>query len=197
MLELLKLLFDWKDLFNFAGFDAVIYAAFALLGTVIFVIRMGLMMLFGADSDFDLDLDSPGEAGGYGLISVLSITAFLMGCGWMGVISQVMLEWSSIASATLALPSGFVLMLVAASMMLVLRKAAHNVEYDPAEAVGHVGTVYMSIPAQGEGNGKVRVPVQGRTVIVDAVSAGPAIESFKDVKVVQARDEKTLIVEPA
>ncbi|MEM9915168.1 MAG: hypothetical protein AAF911_09410 [Planctomycetota bacterium] len=197
MLELLKLLFDWKDLFNFAGFDAVIYAAFALLGTAIFIIRMGLMMLFGADSDFDLDLDSPGEAGGYGLISVLSITAFLMGCGWMGVISQVMLEWSSIASATLALPSGFVLMLVAASMMLVLRKAAHNVEYDPAEAVGHVGTVYMSIPAQGEGNGKVRVPVQGRTVIVDAVSAGPAIESFKDVKVVQARDEKTLIVEPA
>ncbi|MEM1028615.1 MAG: hypothetical protein AAGJ38_11075 [Planctomycetota bacterium] len=197
MLELLKLLFDWKDLFNFAGFDAVIYAAFALLGTVIFIIRMGLMMLFGADSDFDLDLDDPGEAGGYGLISVLSITAFLMGCGWMGVISQVMLEWSSIASATLALPSGFVLMLVAASMMLVLRKAAHNVEYDPAEAVGHVGTVYMSIPAQGEGNGKVRVPVQGRTVIVDAVSAGPAIESFKDVKVVQARDEKTLIVEPA
>ncbi|MEM6855065.1 MAG: hypothetical protein AAF593_11715, partial [Planctomycetota bacterium] len=69
MLELLKLLFDWKDLFNFAGFVAVIYAAFALLGTVIFVIRMGLMMLFGADSDFDLDLDSPGEAGGYGLIS--------------------------------------------------------------------------------------------------------------------------------
>ena len=197
MLALLKLLFDWKDLFNFAGFDAVIYAAFALLGTVIFIIRMGLMMLFGADSDFDLDLAAPGEAGGYGLISVLSITAFLMGCGWMGVISQVMLEWSSIASATLALPSGFVLMLVAASMMLVLRKAAHNVEYDPAEAVGHVGTVYMSIPAQGEGNGKVRVPVQGRTVIVDAVSAGPAIESFKDVKVVQARDEKTLIVEPA
>ena len=197
MLELLKLLFDWKDLFNFAGFDAVIYAAFALLGTVIFIIRMGLMMLFGADSDFDPALDHPVASCCLALISVLSITAFLMGCGWMGVISQVMLEWSSIASATLALPSGFVLMLVAASMMLVLRKAAHNVEYDPAEAVGHVGTVYMSIPAQGEGNGKVRVPVQGRTVIVDAVSAGPAIESFKDVKVVQARDEKTLIVEPA
>ena len=196
MLELLKLLFDWKDLFNFAGFDAVIYAAFALLGTVVFIIRMGLTLLFGADSDFDLDLDDPGDAGGYGLISVLSITAFLMGMGWMGLISQVMLEWSSIASATLALPSGGVLMLVAGSMMLVLRKAAHNVEYDPADAVGHVGTVYMSIPAQGEGNGKIRVAVQGRTVIVDAVSTGPAIESFKDVKVVKSRDEKTLIVEP-
>ena len=196
MLEILQLLFDWKDLFRFAGLDAVIYAGMAVIGSVLFAIRMGLMLILGVDSDFDLDLDDPGDAGGYGLLSILSITAFLMGAGWMGFLAQTTMGWDAVASALLALPSGAVLMVLAASMMLVMQKAAHHVEYNPATAVGHVGTVYMSIPEKGQGNGQVRVPVQGRTVIVDAVSTGPAIASFQDVRVVAARDEKTLVVEP-
>jgi hypothetical protein len=33
-------------------------------------------------------------------------------------------------------------------------------------------------------------------MIVNAVSAGPAIEAFADIKVVDVRDDQTLIVEP-
>ena len=194
MLDFLKLLFDWKDLLELAGFDAVIYAGLALVGTALFTLRMGLALVLGIDGDLDMDVD---HGGGFGVLSVLSITAFLMGTGWMGLIAR--LEWDLAPSiaAVVAVACGGVLMFLSAGMMLMLRKAAHDVPYDPTQAVGHVGTVYMAIPAKGEGSGQVRVVVQGRSVLVDAVSAGEAIESFKDIRVTEARDEKTLIVEPA
>ncbi|MEM8738490.1 MAG: hypothetical protein AAGG38_08450 [Planctomycetota bacterium] len=195
MFDFLKLLIDWKQLLEVAGFDAVIYAALALVGTLLFALRMGLSLILGLDSD--VDLDAGGEGGGFGLISVLSITAFLMGTGWMGLVARLEWDLSPTASALFAAFSGATLMVLASGMMFVLQRAAHHVEYNPATAIGHVGTVYMAIPARGMGNGQVRVAVQGRSVLVDAISTGEAIESFRDVKVVDTRDEKTLIVEPA
>lgn len=195
MIEFLWLLIDWRDLFEVAGLDAVVYAALALVGTALFVIRLALSLVLGVDGDFDVgDL---GEGGGFGLISVLSVTAFMMGTGWAGLIAR--LEWGlgPTPAAITAAAIGLAFMLLSAGMMFTLRKASHHVAYDPSTAVGSVGTVYMAVPAAGGGNGQVRVAVQGRSVLVNAVSTGEAIESFRDVKVVGARDEKTLVVEPA
>ncbi len=195
MLDFLRLLIDWRDLLQVAGADAVVYAAFALLGTAIFVVRLGLSLVLGIDGDVDFDVEAEGAGGGFGVLSVLSVTAFFMGTGWMGLIAR--LEWglSPTPAAAAAVGSGLVLMLLAAGMMLAMQRAAHHVAYDPSTAVGRTGTVYMAIPAAGGGPGQVRVSVQGRSMIVNAVSTGPAIASFVDVKVVAARDARTLVVE--
>ncbi|MEM8873739.1 MAG: NfeD family protein [Planctomycetota bacterium] len=194
MPEFLQLLFDWNDLLDRFGFDAVIYAAFALLGTIVFLLRMGASLLFGIDGDADFDADVDGD--GFGLLSVLSVTAFLMGTGWGGLIAR--LEWglSPTIAAIVAVAIGTAFLFAAAGLMFFLKRATHDVKYDPTDAVGKVGTVYMTIPEHGKGSGKVRVDVQGRSVLVDAVSVGPAIDSFADVRVTEARDANTLIVEP-
>ena len=53
-----------------------------------------------------------------------------------------------------------------------------------------------TLPAKGKGLGQVQVSVSGRLKVITAASNGKEIAAFADVKVVEARDDGTLIVEP-
>ncbi len=198
LLRLLQLLFDWSDLRVEFGLDAVIYAGMALAGTALFVLRLGLMLILGIDGDLDLDADigDIDHGGGFSIFSILSVTAFLMGAGWMGLVAKV--DWG-LEPTTSALSSGvfgIALMLMASSLLFWARKMTHEVPLDPTDAVGRVGTVYMQVPEKGAGTGQVRVTVQGQQMTLSAVSTGPALESFSDVKIVEARGDGVLVVEP-
>jgi len=193
MPDFLRLLFDFVELRDLFGVDAVIYAILALVGTALFVLRLGLGLLFGIgdELDFDTDLDVDSD---FGLWSVLSITAFIMGTGWMGLIAQVDWGLASGTAALLAVAFGVAMMLFAASMLFGMRRLAYEPKTDLTTAVGRTGTVYMSIPAGGAG--KVRVAVQGQTRILDARSDAGPLEAFSDIKVLRVRDDGVLVVGP-
>jgi len=194
----------WKVLVNFddllaIGPDAVVYLAFAVIGTAIFLLRLAAALFLGVDADVDVDFDADADIGhgaGFGLISLFSITAFIMGAGWAGLAARI--EWGlgTIGAGVAAAGIGFAMMLMAAGIMFVMRKAQHEVKIDHQTAVGKTGTAYQNIPAKGRGVGKVRVTVSEQSMIVRAVSAGPAIASFASVKILDVRDDKTFIVEP-
>ena len=185
---------DWQDLRIQFGLDAVVYAGLALLGTVVFLLRLVMTLVLGM-GETDFDVEDMGH-GGFPLISILSITAFFMGSGWMGLIARV--EWgvAPVTASLLAAGFGGLCMLLAASLMFAGRRLTQDVTYDHKTAVGRTGQCYMSIPAKGEGGGQVRVSVSGRSMIVNATSTGPAIDAFADIKVVDTRDDGTLLVEP-
>ncbi|MEM1107639.1 MAG: hypothetical protein AAGH99_03010 [Planctomycetota bacterium] len=193
-MQFLQLLLNWHELRTDFGLDAVIYAGLAMAGTLLFLLRLGLSLLFGfGETDFDVeDLDH----GGFPLISILSITSFFMGAGWMGLIARVDWGLEPVPSSFAAGGFGFLCMLLSASLMFGARKLTQDVTYDVKTAVGRTGQVYMSIPAKGKGAGQVRVSVSGRSMIVAAISAGPAFEAFTDITVVDARDDQTLVVGP-
>jgi hypothetical protein len=193
-MQFLDLLLDFNRLRVDFGVDAVIYAGLALLGTALFLIRLGLSLVLGF-GDADFDVEDIGH-GGFPLISILSLTSFFMGAGWMGLIARVDWGLEPPAASAAAAGFGFFCMLLSASLMFAGRKMTQDVTYDTKTAVGRTGQCYMSIPESGTGSGQVRVSVSGRSMIVNAVSAGPAIEAFADIKVVDVRDDQTLIVEP-
>ena len=197
MLDAIRLIFDWTEL-RVVGFDAVVYAALALGGTGLFLARLllGFVMDFGdaADAaDLDVDLDSNAS---FSIFSFLSITAFMMGTGWMGLATRLDLELGPIPSAVIAIGFGLVLMFGSAALLMGVRRLAQVQTYDPRTAIGRTGRVYLTIPARGSGNGRVRVSVSGRSMILDARTTGPAIDAFADVRVVDVRDDNVLIVEP-
>ena len=74
--------------------------------------------------------------------------------------------------------------------------AARIVDYDPATAVGKTASVYMTIPARGDGRGKIQVTVSGRLKTMDAISSGESIDAFKSVIVVSVRDDGIFVVKP-
>ena len=99
-------IFNWSELTDKGG-DAVTYFIIAAGATALFVIRL-ILMLFGADdadTDFDVDADGAlegademGSGAAFNLFSLLSILAFLMGVGWMGLTARVTWDLNTTAS---------------------------------------------------------------------------------------------------
>lgn len=180
------------------GMDVVLYLFMALVGTVFFVLRLLITLFFGGDgADLDGSLaDAGGADSAFSMFSLLSILAFFMGAGWMGLTCRIDWELGQVASALSAAGFGTVLMVAASAMMAFARSLNRVVEYDLKTAVGHTATVYMSIPARGNGRGQIKVTVSGRLKTLDAISEGPKIPEFKSVKVLSVRDDGTFVVEP-
>ena len=62
------------------------------------------------------------------------------------------------------------------------------------DAVGTEGTVYTNVPAKGDGRGQVRVVVNLRARIYNAVSDGDAIVTSSSVRIVRVNEDHTLTV---
>lgn len=192
------LLFDWKELVE-RGYDAAGYGFMAIVATTLFLLRLGFALFGGDAGDGDFDTDFEGGSGSdasFTLFSALSILAFFMGAGWMGLAARLEWDLSRPVSSLLAVGFGILMMLAASGMMWGVRRLNSESSYDLRTAVGHVGRVYLTIPEKGAGGGQVEVAVSGSRKVLAAVSDSGRIEAFQDVKVVAVRDDGTLIVEP-
>lgn len=194
MERILDIFWNWSDLVQLGG-DGVTYALMAAVGTLLFLIRLVVAMFAGEAGDFDVDVESGTDAS-FTLFSLLSVTAFIMGTGWMGLACRFDWDLSRPLSVVIAVGFGVVMMFTASGLMFMTRKLNRTITYDPATAVGKSARVYMKIPAKGKGLGKVQVSVSGRLKTMDAVSAGPMLDAFTDVTVVEVRDDDILIVGP-
>ena len=130
------------------------------------------------------------------LFSVLSILAFFMGSGWMGLACRLDWGMSRLASSLIAAGFGFTMMIAASGLTYMTRKLNREVHYDVSTAVGHTARAYLTIPESGKGHGQVEVVVSGRKKVLRAVSTSKKIPAFADVKIVEVRDDDTLVVEP-
>lgn len=191
-MELFELLFDWGDAIDY-GTDVTVYLIMALVGTVFFVLRLVFALFIGDGGDADVGMES-GDSG-FSFFSLLSVLAFFMGAGWMGLTCRVDWGLSGLASAAAAAGFGTATMMLASGMMLMTRRLNQSVEYDLGTAVGRTAQVYMTIPESGRG--KIEVDVSGRRKIVDAISRGGAITQFTSVRVLEVRDDGAMIVEPS
>ncbi len=192
----------WEKLFNLSelmelGADVTAYFIVAGIATLLFLFRLGLTFVAGDAGDFDTELDHGGASDtAFSVFSTLSILAFFMGAGWMGLACR--LEWGlgRFASTLAAAGFGAAMMFMSSGLMFAIRKLNREVSYDMSTAIGRTGKVYLTIPKKGKGSGQVEISVSGRQKVVTAVSTGPSIAAFTAVKVVEVRDDDTLIVEP-
>ena len=190
------LLFNWSDLAQ-RGADALTYGVLAIVGTLLFVVRLSVALFSGGDGgDFDADGDIGTDAS-FTLFSLLSIMAFIMGTGWMGLAARIDWDLGRGVSAVLAVGFGTTMMLLASGLMYMTRKLNRDVQYDVRTALGRTARVYLTLPARGEGAGQIEVSVSGRRKVLPAISNGPQIEAFTAVTVVDVRDDDTLVVEPS
>ena len=189
-------LFDYKHLYEIGGIDTVVYAFMAVVGSLLFVFRLMMSLVFGFGGEGDLDVTDIEHGSGFAVFSVLSIIGFFMGAGWAGLAAQ--LEWglSNGVSALVAGGSGSFMMLFSSALMFLAVKLNHNVTYDLNDAVGHTGTVYLTIPAKGEGTGEITISVSGRSMTRQAVSTADKIDAFKAIVVEEVRDDGVYVVKP-
>lgn len=145
-----------------------------------------------ADGEVDLDVDSDGLS----FFSIRAIAAFLTFFGLVGMYGQDQ-GWSDALTAGSALGAGSGMMLAVAWLFSLQSKLHQEGNVKPIDAVGKPAVVYLRIPGEGEGKGKITVAMQGRTVEFAAVTSGPELPTGTDVTVQSMINETTFEVAKA
>lgn len=182
---------NWWDLLDGA---MKFFYTIAFTSTLVLIIQTAMMFL-GVDADVDGDLDMDGIDGDVSVLSVRSITAFMVGLGWMGAILRD-LGWSLFIVLPLALIVGVILMMCVFWFMRFLHSLREQGNIDYAYAIGETGTVYLPVPPNREKAGKVEVLIQGRIKVVDAWQKGDTrLENRSKVRVLDVIGDDALLVE--
>ena len=179
------------------------YWGIAIFATIVVIIQM-TMSFAGmgdidsgdADVDFSTDTDSLDDAGSMHLLSIRNIFYFLLGFGWTGVSL-----WNSIPNTIIlciaAILVGCLFVGIFIFLFRQMMKLQSNGAFNINDAVGKVCDVYLRIPGENQGLGKVQISFNGSVQELDARTAGESIPSGAKVRVLRVIDKKVLEVEKA
>ena len=175
-----------------------------LTATLIFIIQT-VMTFLGADADgtdFDMDVDTSMDGsdlsnieGGSNLYTFRNFVNFFLGFGW----TAILLEKSVQSTALVIILSVLVGVALVIAVMYLFKwlssmQQSGNINVYKA-AVGCQGKCYLRIPAERGGEGKVQITIQGAVREYNAITDGDEIKTGASVKVLEAVDANTLLVE--
>jgi len=187
------------------GWLSDVYRICALVGGTVLVVQT-LLMVFGGLGDHDLG-HGEGDLSGHDVghvhgglaelkwLSLKTIVSALTFFGLAGLASQSS-GLTPFAGLLIAVVAGGAAIFLVAFLMASLSRFQSKGNLDIKNAVGHTARVYLRIPADRTGPGKVTVDVQGRSVELEATTAGPEIPTGATVRVVGLSDADTLDVTP-
>ena len=182
----------------FYGLDTwmQVYWVCAIVGTVVLVVQM-VLVLVGMDSiDTDVDFDGADTmdlGGGLSLFSIKNFVNFLVGFGWTGVCLKdaIASKWL-LCLVAVAVGAAFVYMFFIIKKQT--KKLEHNGAFRIEDCVGKTVDVYLRIPGERKGKGKVQVSLNGSVQEIEAMTEGGDIASGQKVEVVDVVDGTTLLV---
>ena len=174
-----------------------------LTATLVFIIQT-VMTFLGADADgdFDVDVDTSMDGadlsnieGGSNLYTFRNFVNFFLGFGWTAILLQNSVKSTGLR-IVLAVLVGVALVVAVMYLFkwLSSMQQSGNINVYKA-AVGCQGTCYLRIPAERSGEGKVQITIQGAVREYNAVTDGDEIKTGTSVKVLEAIDANTLLVE--
>ena len=173
----------------------------AIASSLIFIIETVLTFI-GADVEMDMDTDFDMPDGGFegdpsmNLYTFRNLVNFLLGMSWTAILLQ-----EQIASKALLMVIAFAVgaLLVFAVMMMFkgLSKMQQSGNIDLYKsAVGCNGKVYLTVPAERKGSGKVQISINDSIREYDALTdSEDDLKTGTSIKVVEVLDASTLLVE--
>lgn len=175
-----------------------VYWGCAIVGSVIFAIQT-ILTLIGMDSDLDMDTDidlGDGDTmdvgGGLSLFSIRNIVNFLVGLGWGGVCLSSVIT-NKIVLGIVAVLVGLFFVWIFFVIKKQTKKLESNGAFDIQRCKGKVADVYLRIPANGSGMGKIQISINGSIHEVDAKTEGDALPSGSKVNVVEVVDNYVIV----
>ena len=180
------------------------FAIAALVGSVVFVIQL-VMMMIGADHG--ADAHAPGMELGHDvahadadvafqILSVQSVTAFVMVFGFAGFAMSRGSGFGALPSLGVAFAAGLAAMWLVAKAFALFRQMQSSGTLDLRNAVGQTGRIYLGV--KPDVPGKIEVAIQGRLQIFDATSeTGEALPTDTRVVVVRVESQNIMVVKRA
>ena len=175
-----------------------------LAASLVFIVQTIMTFIGAAGGDFDvegggmdIDFDDPSAAMGSGmnLYTFRNLVNFLLGFGW----TFILLQKSISSKGLLILISLLVGLALVASVMYMFKwlsgmQQSGNIDVYKA-AVGCQGTVYLTIPGERSGEGKVQITINNAVREYAALTDSDTLKTGTPIRVVEVLSPSTLLVE--
>ena len=173
---------------------STIFLACAALGALVLVGQLVLGVAGLAHDAPDTDHDGHAADGLY-LFSVRALAAGLLffGLAGLGVMAA---GWPAWAALGIAAGAGLAAAVATAALVRALLRFEHGGAVRIDQALGQPATVYLSVPGERQGVGKVTLRLQNRTVELQAITAREGIPTGSPVVVVDVAGPDTVEVVP-
>ena len=177
-----------------------------LAASLIFIIQSILTFIGadagdgGIDTDFDTGFDTEAAdaavEGGTNLYTFRNFVNFILGFGWSAILLQ-----EKIHSVPLLLIVSVIIGVALVAVVMYLFKWLSGMQQSGninvyKSAVGCNGTVYLTIPADRGGEGKVQISINNAVREYDAVTDGDALKTGTPIRVTEVINANTVLVEP-
>lgn len=174
-----------------------IYWMIAFPASLIFLFIM-ITTFFGSEIDTDavdadVEIDTDGGIG-FQFMTFKNLIGFFAIFAWTGIAS--IKNGAGMGSTLLiSFVSGLAMMFVMAGIYYLLSSMVDDGTLKVKNAIGRLGEVYMNIPPNGEGMGKIQINVQGSMREMTAISnEDETLKMGTVVKVLEVIDGHILLV---
>ena len=179
-----------------------IFALIAIPSTLIMLIQTILLLVGFGDGDTDADVDADEfaqaetqDGDGLALFSVRGIVSMLTVLGWSAV--AFMEVFATALAISFAVVLGVLTLFGMAFLMRAVSRLQASGNIEVGNAVGKVAKVYIPIPANGKGTGKVMMTLQEKYGEFTAITvSNEKLETDRYVRVVAVDGAGVLVVEP-
>ncbi|MDP8224844.1 MAG: hypothetical protein P9L99_15905 [Candidatus Lernaella stagnicola] len=153
----------------------------------------GLDGIDAADFDVDSDTDAADHGSGIRIFSVKGLIIFFTAFAWIGL-AGVNAGLVAFVASLIATVSGFAFMLLFAWIFYTLNKLSEEGTVRTRNALFQTGEVYLRIPAERSGYGKVTVIIQGHLRELNAYTDGEELPTGARIQVVDIIDQDMVLV---
>lgn len=182
--------------------------AVTLTASLVFIIQ-SIATFLGADSDsIDSDIDFDGVdsdvpdaidaadgSHGMSLLTFRNLVNFCLGFGWTAILLQ-----NSVHSTGLLMFFAVLVGVGLVALIMYLFKWVSSMQQTGTinvykSAVGCQGTVYLTIPGDRKGEGKVQITIAGAVREYAALTDSDTLKTGTPIKVIEVINANTLLVE--
>lgn len=171
-----------------------------LTASLIFVIQT-ILTFIGMDSDGGLDVPDGGmsadtDAGTFPfqLFTFRNFINFFLGFGWTAI--TLAGNAHPVLVIIVSILVGVALVAAVMYIFYLMSKMEQSGNIETSSAVGCKGSVYLTIPGERQGEGKVQINIQGAVREFDAMTNGDTLPNGCPIEVTQVLNENMLLVTP-
>lgn len=173
----------------------------AIASSLIFIIETVLTFI-GADVEMDMDTDFDIADGGFegdpsmNLYTFRNLVNFLLGMSWTAILLNEQMK-SKALLMLIAFVVGAAIVFAVMMMFKGLSKMQQSGNINVFEsAVGCSGKVYLTVPGERKGQGKVQININNSVREYDALTdSEDDLKTGTSIKVTEVLDASTLLVE--
>lgn len=172
-----------------------------LAASLIFIIQT-ILTFIGADAgDVNMDAGTDFSADGFdgdagmNLYTFRNFVNFFLGFGWTAILLKDKIQSVGLLlMISVIIGIGLVVLVMYVFKWLSTMQQSGNINLE-SSAVGCRGKVYLTIPGERSGEGKVQISINNAVREYAALTDGDAIKTGTPIKVVEVIDGRTLLVE--